>query len=264
MRVLQRGGHRPALVELTERHPFGLVSAEEDDAAGWPPRLEASGDGDRWSQHRWFVGNGGVSSTSSTSGLPSVATEDAPPFRYSAALAAEIEERWQERWEKEGTLEAPNPAGPMAEPDKVAGRPKLFVMDMFPYPSGLGLHVGHPLGFIGTDVFARYQRMKGRNVLHTMGFDAFGLPAEQHAIATGVHPRINTERNIAVYRRQLRRLGLGHDARRSISTTDESYYRWTQWIFLQIFKRVVRPGHRDAPPDRRTARGVRSGNASDS
>jgi leucyl-tRNA synthetase len=164
-----------------------------------------------------------------------MATEDAPPFRYTASLAAEIEERWQDRWEKEGTFEAPNPAGPLAEPDKVAGRPKLFVLDMFPYPSGTGLHVGHPLGFIGTDVYARYQRMKGRNVLHAMGFDAFGLPAEQHAIATGVHPRINTERNVAVYRRQLRRLGLGHDARRSISTTDESYYRWTQWIFLQIF-----------------------------
>ncbi len=177
-----------------------------------------------------------------------MAPEDAPPFRYTAALAAEIEERWQERWEKEGTFEAPNPAGPLAEPDKVAGRPKLFVMDMFPYPSGLGLHVGHPLGFIGTDVFARYQRMKGMNVLHTMGFDAFGLPAEQHAIATGVHPRINTERNIAVYRRQLRRLGLGHDARRSISTTDESYYRWTQWIFLQIFNAWFDPAIARARP----------------
>jgi leucyl-tRNA synthetase len=177
-----------------------------------------------------------------------MATEDAPPFRYTAALAEEIEERWQERWEKEGTFEAPNPAGPLAEPDKVAGRPKLFVLDMFPYPSGTGLHVGHPLGFIGTDVYARYQRMKGRNVLHTMGFDAFGLPAEQHAIATGVHPRINTERNVAVYRRQLRRLGLGHDARRSISTTDESYYRWTQWIFLQIFNAWFDPAIGRARP----------------
>ncbi|MDQ1426326.1 MAG: leucyl-tRNA synthetase, partial [Acidimicrobiaceae bacterium] len=177
-----------------------------------------------------------------------MATEDAPPFRYTAALAEEIEERWHERWEKEGTFEAPNPAGPLAEPDKVAGRPKLFVLDMFPYPSGTGLHVGHPLGFIGTDVYARFQRMKGMNVLHTMGFDAFGLPAEQHAIATGVHPRVNTERNVAVYRRQLRRLGLGHDARRSISTTDESYYRWTQWIFLQIFNAWFDPAVGRARP----------------
>jgi leucyl-tRNA synthetase len=177
-----------------------------------------------------------------------MATEDTPPFRYTADLAEEIEERWQKRWENEGTFEAPNPAGPLAEPDKVAGRPKLFVLDMFPYPSGLGLHVGHPLGFIGTDVYARFQRMKGMNVLHTMGFDAFGLPAEQHAIATGVHPRINTERNVAVYRRQLRRLGLGHDARRSISTTDESYYRWTQWIFLQIFNAWFDPALGHARP----------------
>ena len=106
---------------------------------------------------------------------------------------------------------------------------------MFPYPSGAGLHVGHPLGFIATDVYGRYKRMTGHNVLHTMGFDAFGLPAEQYAVQTGIHPRVNTEQNIANYRRQLRRLGLAHDPRRSIATTDVGYYRWTQWIFLQIF-----------------------------
>ncbi|MFM7095418.1 MAG: class I tRNA ligase family protein, partial [Actinomycetota bacterium] len=117
----------------------------------------------------------------------------------------------------------------------VAGRPKLFVLDMFPYPSGAGLHVGHPLGYIGTDVYARYKRMTGFNVLHALGYDSFGLPAEQHAITTGVHPRVNTEANVANMRRQLRRLGLGHDARRSVSTTDEAFYRWTQWIFLQVF-----------------------------
>ena len=115
------------------------------------------------------------------------------------------------------------------------GKPKTFVLDMFPYPSGDGLHVGHPLGFIGTDVYARYLRMTGHNVLHTMGFDAFGLPAEQYAVQTGQHPRITTEANVANYRRQLHRLGLGHDPRRSISTTDVTYYRWTQWIFLKIF-----------------------------
>ena len=108
-------------------------------------------------------------------------------------------------------------------------------MDMFPYPSGAGLHVGHPLGYIGTDVYARYRRMKGDNVLHTMGFDAFGLPAEQHAIQTGQPPAENTDANIATFTRQLKRLGLGHDRRRSIATTDVEYYRWTQWIFLTVF-----------------------------
>ena len=107
---------------------------------------------------------------------------------------------------------------------------------MFPYPSGAGLHVGHPLGYIGTDVYGRYRRMKGSNVLHALGYDAFGLPAEQFAIETGTHPQVRTEENVATYRRQLRRLGLAHDARRSVSTTDESYYRWTQWIFLKIFE----------------------------
>ena len=160
---------------------------------------------------------------------------DIPRLRYNAALALDIEQRWQDRWEAEGTFEAPNPAGPLGEADKVAGRPKLFVLDMFPYPSGSGLHVGHPLGYIATDVYARFKRMTGFNVLHALGYDSFGLPAEQHAIATGVHPRVNTEANVANMRRQLRRLGLGHDARRSVSTTDEDFYRWTQWIFLQVF-----------------------------
>ena len=161
--------------------------------------------------------------------------DDAPKFRYTGALAQEIELRWQDRWEADGTFEAPNPAGPLAEPDKIAGRPKIFVLDMFPYPSGTGLHVGHPLGFIGTDIYSRYKRMTGYNVMYTMGFDAFGLPAEQYAVQTGQHPAITTNANIANYRRQLRRLGLSHDSRRSISTTDPAYYRWTQWIFLQIF-----------------------------
>ncbi len=122
-----------------------------------------------------------------------------------------------------------------ADPDAAADRLKLYVLDMFPYPSGAGLHVGHPLGYIATDTYARFQRMMGRNVLHALGFDAFGLPAEQYAVQTGQHPRITTERNIANMRRQLRRLGLAHDDRRSVATTDESFYRWTQWIFLQLF-----------------------------
>jgi leucyl-tRNA synthetase len=163
-------------------------------------------------------------------------TASGPAWRYTARLAEQIERSWQERWEAEGTFHAPNPAGPMAEPERVGGRPKLFVLDMFPYPSGAGLHVGHPLGYIGTDVYGRFKRMCGYNVLHALGYDSFGLPAEQHAIATGIHPRVNTEANIANMRRQLRRLGLAHDERRSISTTDPAYYRWTQWIFLQIFE----------------------------
>ncbi|MEN9287036.1 MAG: Leucine-tRNA ligase, partial [Actinomycetota bacterium] len=163
------------------------------------------------------------------------ASDSTPKHRYNAALATQIEAKWQDRWEAGRTFEAPNPAGPIAEPDKIAGRKKLFILDMFPYPSGAGLHVGHPLGYIATDVFGRYKRMTGFNVLHALGYDSFGLPAEQHAITTGIHPRENTESNIANMRRQLRRLGLAHDARRSVSTTDEAFYRWTQWIFLQVF-----------------------------
>ncbi len=163
------------------------------------------------------------------------ADSDIPNFRYSSALAQDIELRWQHWWDSHGTFEAPNPAGPLGDPAAVAGREKMFVLDMFPYPSGAGLHVGHPLGFIGTDVFSRYKRMAGYNVCYTMGFDAFGLPAEQYAVQTGQHPAITTAANIATMRRQLARLGLSHDKRRSIETTDPQYYRWTQWIFLQIF-----------------------------
>ena len=160
---------------------------------------------------------------------------DTPEYRYDATFANTIEEKWQERWERDGTYFAPNPSGKLADKTGRIKAPKLFIMDMFPYPSGTGLHVGHPLGFIGTDVYARYKRMTGFNVLHTMGYDAFGLPAEEHARQTGEHPRVNTEKNIANMQRQLDRLGLGHDKDRSIATTDVSYYRWTQWIFLQIF-----------------------------
>jgi leucyl-tRNA synthetase len=161
---------------------------------------------------------------------------DTPPYRYTSVMAGEIETRWQDYWDAEGTFATPNPAGSLADPAAVAARgDKLFVLDMFPYPSGAGLHVGHPLGYIGTDVYSRFQRMAGRNVLYTMGFDAFGLPAEQYAVQTGQHPAITTNANIANMRRQLRRLGLSHDPRRSISTTDPDYYRWTQWIFSQIF-----------------------------
>ncbi len=159
---------------------------------------------------------------------------DTTPHRYTPELAQRIEVAWQDRWAAEGTFHAPNPAGPWAQPDLVAGREKLVVLDMFPYPSAAGLHVGHPLGYIATDVFSRYHRMLGKNVLHAMGFDAFGLPAEQYAVQTGQHPRTTTEDNIVIMKRQLRRLGLGLDDRRAIETIDPAYYRWTQWIFLQL------------------------------
>ncbi|MEU3457982.1 leucine--tRNA ligase [Micromonospora sp. NPDC006766] len=174
---------------------------------------------------------------------------DIPPFRYTATLAAQIEHRWQDTWERAGIFHAPNPTGPLADPSHPrAGAEKLYVLDMFPYPSGAGLHVGHPLGYIGTDCFARYQRMAGRNVLHAMGFDAFGLPAEQYAVQTGTHPRTTTEQNIERYKAQLRRLGLGHDERRSVATIDTDFYRWTQWVFLQVFNSWYDPDARKARP----------------
>ncbi len=186
---------------------------------------------------RFPIGESSEMTDSTQTGAAAAATDRRiPAHRYTAATAAEIEPRWQQRWASENIFAVPNPAGSLSagfDPD--SPRPKLLVMDMFPYPSGEGLHVGHPLGYIGTDVYSRYQRMAGHNVLHTMGFDAFGLPAEQYAVQTGQHPRVTTEKNILTYREQLRRLGMDHDQRRSISTMDPSYYRWTQWIFLQIF-----------------------------
>ncbi|MET4672980.1 MULTISPECIES: leucine--tRNA ligase [Streptomyces] len=163
------------------------------------------------------------------------AAETAAPHRYTAAMAADIEARWQDFWDAEGTYEAPNPTGDLTGDPELAAKPKKFIMDMFPYPSGAGLHVGHPLGYIATDVYARHQRMTGHNVLHTLGFDAFGLPAEQYAVQTGTHPRASTEANMENMKVQLRRLGLGHDNRRSFATIEAEYYKWTQWIFLQIF-----------------------------
>ncbi|AZQ76733.1 leucine--tRNA ligase [Flaviflexus ciconiae] len=154
------------------------------------------------------------------------------PYRYTAELAGEIEKRWQDRWEEEGTYNVANPEGDLAGD---VSSEKFYLLDMFPYPSGKGLHVGHPFGYIATDVVGRFQRMLGKSVLHTMGFDAFGLPAEQYAVQTGQHPRITTEQNVDNMKRQLRQIGLGHDQRRSFSTTDVDYVRWTQWIFLQIY-----------------------------
>ena len=155
-----------------------------------------------------------------------------------------IEEKWQRRWAERRTFRVPNPG----EPGFDASKPKLYVLDMFPYPSGEGLHVGHPVGYIGTDIFSRYQRMRGYNVLHPMGFDAFGLPAEQYAVETGIHPRITTERNVATFERQLRSFGLSYDWDRMLDTTDPGYYRWTQWIFLRLFDSWFDPAAEKARP----------------
>lgn len=138
---------------------------------------------------------------------------------------ADIESRWKKYWEENETYKVTN--------DK--SKPKFYVLDMFPYPSGAGLHVGHPLGYIATDIFARYKRQSGFNVLHPMGYDAFGLPAEQYAIETGVHPAKSTDENIIRYKAQLDNIGFNYDWSRSVKTSDPSYYKWTQWIFLQIF-----------------------------
>ena len=178
------------------------------------------------------------------------ASADNPtPYRYNAALAESIELDWQRYWDENGTFYADNPVGPLA--GERSQREKFFLLDMFPYPSGKGLHVGHPLGYLATDVVARFNRMQGKNVLYTMGYDAFGLPAEQYAVQTGQHPRISTEANIANMRRQLHRMGMSHDPRRSIATIDVDYVRWTQWIFLQVFNSWFDP---QAP--RRDGRGL--------
>ena len=145
----------------------------------------------------------------------------------------EIEPRWQAFWLENGTFAVPNPGGPGFD----AAKPKFYVLDMFPYPSGAGLHVGHPVGYIGSDIVARRKRMEGCNVLHPMGWDAFGLPAEQYAIQTGKHPAETTAENVANFRRQLRLIGLAYDWDREVNTSDPRYYRWTQWIFARLFER---------------------------
>ncbi|PLA28160.1 leucine--tRNA ligase [Corynebacterium coyleae] len=188
---------------------------------------------------------------------------EATPHRYTAELANEIEKKWQAYWRDNHTFYAPNPVGdlaPQASQDQVElPKDKLNVQDMFPYPSGAGLHVGHPLSYIATDVYARYNRMLGKNVLHTLGYDAFGLPAEQYAIQTGTHPRTTTEANIANMRRQLAMLGLGHDPRRSVATTDPEFYRWTQWIFLQIYNAWFDEEQQKARPIEDLVRDLMSG-----
>ena len=138
----------------------------------------------------------------------------------------EIEAKWQNYWEQNHTFKA----------ELSSEKPKYYVLDMFPYPSGAGLHVGHPLGYIASDIYARYKRHKGFNVLHPQGYDSFGLPAEQYAIQTGQHPAVTTEENINTYRRQLDQIGFSFDWSREVRTSSPEYYKWTQWIFIQVFE----------------------------
>jgi leucyl-tRNA synthetase len=156
----------------------------------------------------------------------------------------EFESRWQQHWLATGAFRAPNPG----EADFDASKPKFYVLDMFPYPSGEGLHVGHVEGYTATDILARYKRMRGFNVLHPMGWDAFGLPAEQFAIKTGRHPRETTERNVARFRTQLQGIGFSYDWSREISTTDPEYFKWTQWIFLRLYGSWFNPATNKAEP----------------
>lgn len=153
-------------------------------------------------------------------------SERRKPFPFDV-----FESQWQNRWDLEKTFRTPGPG----DADFDASRPKFYVLDMFPYPSGAGLHVGHPEGYTATDILARFKRCRGFNVLHPMGWDAFGLPAEQYAIKTGQHPRVTTEANINNFRKQLQNLGFSYDWDREVDTTDPSYVRWTQWIFLQLY-----------------------------
>lgn len=163
-----------------------------------------------------------------------------------------IEKKWQKFWEEHNVFHTENPSSDLSfseresvpesssqsEDDKIqVKRPKKYILDMFPYPSGAGLHVGHPKGYTATDIVSRYYHAKGFNVLHPMGFDAFGLPAENYAVKTGTHPKITTEANIATFLGQMKALGFSYDWDRMVDTTDPEYYKWTQWIFTQLFKR---------------------------
>ena len=156
----------------------------------------------------------------------------------------QFEPKWQAVWEQQQFFHAPNPGEKGFDETK----PKFYVLDMFPYPSGAGLHVGHPEGYTATDIIARYKRMRGFNVLHPMGWDAFGLPAEQYAIKSGQHPEITTRQNISHFKSQLKRIGFSYDWQREISTTDPRYYKWTQWIFLQIYNSWFNPKTNKAEP----------------
>ena len=183
---------------------------------------------------RTFVASLVRATTSPRLGRDAARTLPDPEFAVTNAYdPSSIESRWQTRWEERDTFATPNPGDAGFD----ASRPKYYVLDMFPYPSGAGLHVGHPTGYIGSDIVARKKRMEGFNVLHPMGYDAFGLPAEQYAIQTGQHPAQTTAGNIATFRRQMKAIGLSYDWGRELTTSDPAYYRWTQWIFKRLFER---------------------------
>src|SRR6188474_1661540 len=152
-------------------------------------------------------------------------------------VPSEVEPKWQAYWAKERAFETPNPGDAAFD----AKKPKYYILDMFPYPSGAGLHVGHPEGYTATDILARYKRAAGLHVLHPMGWDAFGLPAEQYAIKTGQHPRQTTEENIANFTKQIKSLGFSYDWSRELATTDVEYFKWTQWIFLKLYNSWFNP-----------------------
>src|SRR5215470_3318463 len=172
-----------------------------------------------------------------------------------------IEPKWQKIWDDQQAFRAFNPGDdipadhPFAKRHKLSGKvssaqlpPKYYILDMFPYPSGAGLHVGHPEGYTATDILARYRRALGFHVLHPMGWDAFGLPAEQYAIKTGQHPRKTTEENIATFKRQIKSLGFSYDWSREVDTTDPNYFKWTQWIFLKLYNSWFNPQTNKAEP----------------
>ncbi|MRR30555.1 leucine--tRNA ligase, partial [bacterium] len=168
-----------------------------------------------------------------------------------------IEPKWQAQWDTQQTFRAWNPGETVPANHPFASRhrktapqaiQKFYILDMFPYPSGAGLHVGHPEGYTATDILARYHRATGKHVLHPMGWDAFGLPAEQYAVKTGQHPRVTTERNIATFKRQIKALGFSYDWSREVDTTDPEYFRWTQWIFLRLYNSWYNPDNNKAEP----------------
>ncbi|MFO0875204.1 MAG: leucine--tRNA ligase [Phycisphaerales bacterium] len=191
----------------------------------------------------------------STTPERSAAPFDEHPHRYTAALANAIEVAWQAKWERDRVYHVANPG----EPGFDARKPKFYCLDMFPYPSGAGLHVGHPEGYTATDIVCRLRRMQGFNVLHPMGWDAFGLPAEQYAVQTNVHPAITTRGAIDTFRRQLKRFGFCYDWSREIATIDPDYYRWTQWIWLQAYHAWYDPGVDRARPIAELVRELENG-----
>ena len=185
-----------------------------------------------------------------------MAENNIPPYRYTATFANDIETKWQQHWEATKAFELPR----FDDSSFDTSKPKFYCLDMFPYPSGAGLHVGHPEGYTATDIISRYKRMTGHNVLHPMGWDAFGLPAEQYAIATGVHPAETTRKAIDTFRRQLKRFGFSYDWSREFATINEDYYKWTQWIWLKAYNSWYDEAQGQARPIAELIQNLENGN----